>query len=354
MVKKISGRAWLSIVTAVILGVILFTSRHEIVRAWELLHQVDLTMILLLVPLQFLSYYATGESMFAYLRAQGRVKHISVPSLARLSLEMNFVNHVLPSAGVSGVSYMGWRLKHYNVPPSKSTAAQIARVIVTFGAYAVLLVVAVLALLFDGALNRLTVTLTAVLVLAILGMIAVVIYLLENSRHFEGLAMHLMAIANGLVRIFTFGKRSQIITSSRPLVEFFEEVQKDYRQVRAKKKMLAVPFIWGFVFNLAEIAMFYCAFLALGHPINPAPLVVAYGLAGAAGIFMVTPGGAGVYEIIMVGFLVAAGIDQQVGIAAIVLARVLLMAGTVIAGYAFYQQAIIKHGKRHTHSDSTS
>ena len=91
--------------------------------------------------------------------------------------------------------------------------------------------------------------------------------------------------------------------------------------------------------------MFYCVFLALGHPINPAPLVAAYGLAGASSIFMVTPGGAGAYELIMVAFLAAAGIDNQAGIAAIVLTRVLLMAGTIIGGYAFYQQAIVKRGK---------
>ncbi len=345
MVKKISGRTWLSLATIAVLAVVIYLSRHEIVQAWHLLGRVDIGIIWWLIPLQFISFYATGEAMFSYLRAQGRVNHISGLKLARLSLEMNFVNHVLPSAGVSGVSYMGWRLKHYGIMPSKSTAAQLARIVVSFGAYGVILIIAALAMLFDGSLNRLAVLVTVGLVVAIIGMIAAIIYILEHNNHFEGLAKWLVNLANGTVKTLTFGHISQAVKSAKPLVGFFGELSKDYRQVRSRKKMLIVPLFWGFVFSLTDIAMFYCAFLALGYPINPAPLVVAYGLAGAAGIFTATPGGAGVYEVIMVAFLVAAGIDQQAGIAAIVLTRILLMAGTIICGYAFYQQAIIKRKK---------
>ncbi len=106
------------------------------------------------------------------------------------------------------------------------------------------------------------------------------------------------------------GRRKKGIKSSKSLAGFLNELQKDYCQVKSKKKMIIKPFFWGLVLNLSDIAMFYCVFLALGHPINPAPLVAAYGLAGASSIFMVTPGGAGAYELIMVAFLAATGIDN--------------------------------------------
>lgn len=61
---------------------------------------------------------------------------------------------------------------------------------------------------------------------------------------------------------------------------------------------------------------------------------------------MVTPGGAGLYEAIMVSFLAAAGIAPQLSIAGIVLTRVILMLGTILTGYVFYQQAITRHGTR--------
>ena len=160
------------------------------------------------------------------------------------------------------------------------------------------------------------------------------------------MAAGLTGFANWFVKIITLGRVPKAVKSTEPLVGFFKDLKKDYRQVKSKKKMLTMPLFWGFLFILAEISMFCCAFLALGYNINPAPLVVAYGLASAAGIVMVTPGGAGLYEVIMVAFLVATGVDQQAGIAAIVLARVLLMAATIIAGYAFYQQAIMKRRRK--------
>ena len=58
-----------------------------------------------------------------------------------------------------------------------------------------------------------------------------------------------------------------------------------------------------------------------------------------------TPGGAGVYEAIMIVFLSMTGVAPDVAIAGIVLTRVILLAGTIIFGYIFYQHALIKYGR---------
>ncbi len=345
--RRISWRTWLSILTLVIVAVVLYTARQELAHAWRLLHEVDLVVLLsLLVPLQFLSYYAMGETLFSYLRSQGQAKKISTFGFARLTLEMNFVNHVLPSAGMSGISYMGWRLRHFGVSLTKSTTAQLVRIVATFGGYAIVLAIAVLFMLADGSLNRWISLTTAVLVAAIFGMIIGMVYILENTRNLPKIARLLVRFANACIKILSFGKQPKKFPSAQPTIDFLLEVRKDYQHIRANKKVLHVPMLWGILFCIVEVGMFYSSFLALGYPINPAPLVVAYGLAGAAAIFMVTPGGAGVYEFVMIGFLVAVGVDPRAGIAAIVLVRALLMVGTIIAGYYFYQQAIIKHGKR--------
>lgn len=92
--------------------------------------------------------------------------------------------------------------------------------------------------------------------------------------------------------------------------------------------------------------MFSIAFWALGTPINPAALVIGYGVASLAGFFMVTPGGAGGYEVLMIGFLVSAGIDRGAAVAAILLSRTILVIGTVASGYIFYQLALNKYGRK--------
>jgi uncharacterized membrane protein YbhN (UPF0104 family) len=47
----------------------------------------------------------------------------------------------------------------------------------------------------------------------------------------------------------------------------------------------------------------------------------------------------------MVAFLAIAGLSQGTAIAGIVLTRVILLLGTIILGYVFYQHAILKYGK---------
>ena len=91
--------------------------------------------------------------------------------------------------------------------------------------------------------------------------------------------------------------------------------------------------------------MFWVTFLALGTVVNPAPLLIGYGLATIAGMVFVTPGGAGGYELLMIGFLTSAGINPGASVAAVLLTRTLLILGTIITGYFFYQQALNKYGK---------
>ena len=58
-----------------------------------------------------------------------------------------------------------------------------------------------------------------------------------------------------------------------------------------------------------------------------------------------TPGGTGVYEAIMIIFLTMAGMSPDVAIAGIILTRAILLTGTIVFGYIFYQHALIKYGK---------
>ena len=91
--------------------------------------------------------------------------------------------------------------------------------------------------------------------------------------------------------------------------------------------------------------MFVVVFLALGVFVNPATLMIGYGVAGLAGIVAFTPGGAGVYETIMILFLSMANTSPELAIAGIILTRAILLTGTIVFGYIFYQHALIKYGK---------
>ncbi|MDB5186839.1 MAG: rane protein of unknown function [Candidatus Saccharibacteria bacterium] len=340
-----SFRAWLSTITLVLIAVIIYFSRTELFHAWKLLEQVNIWILLLLIPGQLLVYYAGGEMMFSYLRQKKSIDNISPFGLARMSLEMNFVNHVLPSGGVSGVSYMGWRLGGYGVSPSKSTMAQVVRYSMGFAAFIALLSLAVLVVTIDGGINRWIILVSSILATGMIGVIITAMFVMSSTKRMTWFAGWTVRTANRIVRKVTFGRKKQLLKQDRVNM-FFDELHKDYLALNTDKRILIKPFLWGLLFNAADVSLFLITFWALGVPVNPAPILIAYGVASVAGFFVITPGGAGAYEAIMVAFLALAGLAQGTAIAGIVLTRVILLIGTIGLGYLFYQHAIMKYGKK--------
>ena len=141
--KQLSFRTWLSIMTFVLIALILFLSRHELLQAWHLLQQVNIWVLIAVFPVAALGYLAAGEMIFSYLRQKGFVRDVSPFALMRLSLELNFVNHAFPSGGLSGISYANWRLRKYGVSTGRATMAQMVRYVMGFVAVVLFLAVAV-------------------------------------------------------------------------------------------------------------------------------------------------------------------------------------------------------------------
>lgn len=340
-----SFRAWLSVVTLVFVAIIIFFSRHELEHAWQLLGKVNIWILLLLIPGQMLVYFAGGEMIFSYLRSKKSIEHISAFILVRMSLEMNFVNHVLPSGGVSGISYMTWRLGKYGVTAGRATMSQVVRFAAGFAALIVLIALSVLIVTIDGNINRWIILMSSILVFGMVGSIIGFIYLISSHKRTITFGNWLVRVVNRLVRKLTFGRKRSVLNKHKVEV-FFNEMHHDYLALRQDKRILIKPFLWGLVFTIADVGLFLITFWALGVPVNPAPILIAYGVAALAGFFVVTPGGAGAYEAIMVAFLAIAGLGQGVAIAGIVLTRVILLLGTIVLGYVFYQMAVLKYGKR--------
>ena len=72
---------------------------------WYSLQRINIWIVLLIIPEQILMYYAAGQIYFAFLRQRKNFK-ISQARLTRISLEINFVNHALPSGGESGLGFV--------------------------------------------------------------------------------------------------------------------------------------------------------------------------------------------------------------------------------------------------------
>ena len=291
------------------------------------------------------TFFASSETIFTYLSAKGAIKKVGVLERARMALELNFVNHTLPSGGVSGISYMTWRLGKIGVSPGRAASAQVVRYVAGFIASIILIAISVLAVTVDGEVNRWIIlvssTIVTFMILATIGMV----YLVSSRARMRMFADWSSKTINRITRKLTSGKK-RVLVHEKKIFDFFEEMHDDYLELRRDYKVLIVPVLWAIAFTAAEASLFVITFWALGTPVNPAPLLIAYILASVAGFIVVTPGGAGAYEAIMVAFLATAGIASGAAIAGIVLTRVIILIVTIAFGYLFYQYALGKYGKR--------
>ena len=314
----------MSIVTLAVLVLIIFLSRAELARAWELLGRANIWLLMLLVPFQIIVYFAGGEMIFAYLRDKKLIGHIWRFEQTRIALELNLVNHIFPSA--------------------RSTFAQVIRYVTGFLSLMVLLILAVLVLSIDGQVNRYIVTSSFLLVLVVLALTFGLIFMFSSRKRMHNTAVRVSRVVNAVVRWATLGKIKRLLVSTK-IEAFFAEMHDDFVELSEHRRLLIKPLVWGAIYAIFDVLMFIVAFWALGVSVNPAVLIIGYGVAGLASLVAFTPGGAGVYEAIMIVFLSMTGVAPDVAIAGIVLTRVILLAGTIIFGYIFYQHALIKYGR---------
>lgn len=342
---KFSFRTWLTIITLALLTIVIIVAWPEIKKGIALLGQANLLILLILIPVQLASYYATGGMIFSYLRAKGNIKDMGHWSMTRLALELNFVNHIVPSGGAAGFSYLAWVLSRHNVSVARSTMSQIIRFALTFISFVLLLVIAVAILIFNHQIDRTIVFVSVGLIVVATAGTLLGVWLIKDLKRMRKFSTWITNIANKFMHWVSRGKKNNVVKAN-VLLEFFDGLHDDYLVIRRERKILIVPFIWATVANLLDVSLIWISFWALGYVIDPALLFVAFGIASTAGAVSVTPGGAGVYEAVMITFLAASNVPADIAIGGALLARVTLLAGTILFGYIFYQQTILKYGKQ--------
>jgi uncharacterized protein (TIRG00374 family) len=240
---------------------------------------------------------------------------------------------------------MDWLLGFHGVTPGRATIAQVIRYVMTFVSFVILLVIAVLVLILDHTIARPILLISFLMVLACIGLVVASVSLLGNKQRLEHFSNWLVKTGNRFITWVSRGRKQNTI-QAKPVDEFFGDLHKDYLDIKRDKALLLKPFLWSIPANVLDVLLLWIAFWSLGTPVDPATLFIAFGLSGAASIVAVAPGGAGIYEAIMIAFLASSGVAPEVAIAGTLLARVTLVIGTIAFGYAFYQMTINHYGKR--------
>jgi uncharacterized protein (TIRG00374 family) len=223
--------------------------------------------------------------------------------------------------------------------------AQAVRLAVGFAAFSALLAVSVLLITLDSGINRVLILLSSSLVSMMIALTVASMYFLSDVRRVRKVSQPITTIINTVVEKVTFGKYPRVVTSEK-VQAFLEDMHEDYLELKRDLRILKKPFYWALVFTITDVALYFVAFWALGTMVNPAPILIAYGTAMIAGFALLTPGGSGGYEALMVMVLVIAGLGQATAIAGVVLTRVILLLLILVVGYFFYHDSLMRRGKR--------
>ena len=331
-------KVWLNILTAAALVAIIGFAWHDIWSAFSRMRDLNLWILVLMIPAQFMVFFALAKLFQHFFLATDT--HLSLRRLMPPMIELNFVNHVFPSGGVSGFSYLTFRLRKFGVSTAKSTLAQLARFAFTFIAFIPLLVLALVILAIEGRTSSLVVLAASAVTTAIICSTAVVVFVIGSPTRIDVFTAGLVRAINRLVRSFHRHKKG--INPDR-VRQTFMELHEDYRVLRRDPQKIRRVIWWALVTNIAEVALLYIVFVAHGEWVNPGAVVIAFTIANLAALVAVLPGGVGVYEPLMSAVLVAGGIPAGLALSATLVYRVIAMLLSLLTGYVLYQKAL-HHG----------
>ena len=349
MFKKI-----LSVITLVLVVIIAYNAFSEVVivdgqsmtmleATWYALKSINIWVLLMIIPEQILMYYAAGQIYFAFLKQRKDFK-ITQAKLTRISLEINFVNHALPSGGTSGLAYLIWRLKDFNISAGQISFIHILRYGICAVGNALQTIFAILFVLITGSVmagGMWAIWLSALIAFGIMGLIIVAWLIVRKQKNIDWLADTSSKFINKLVRKFTRGKKRKFL-KEESVVKFFNDLREDYLNLKKNRRILGRPMIWGLFYSFLELATYWVVACSLGHPEILPQIMIAEGVGSVVGTVMVTPGGMGGYEGAFVAVLVATGVDLQTATITVIVTRVFVLIGTIVSGYGFYQHALMQ------------
>ena len=270
--------------------------------------------------------------------------NVAYKFMLRVVLELNFVNTIFPSGGVSGFSYFSIRLKPTGISTAQSTLANLVKNIAIFVSFQILLIIGLLMLAIDGRASGLLILVAGSLVtLSVIGTFLFA-YVIGSKNRINDFLLFLTKAINKIVHIIS--RRPETISLSRAQ-RAFGELHENYRQIRSNFSDLYRPLSYALVANLAEVMTIYVVYLAFGYWVNPGAIIIAYAVANFAGFISVLPGGVGIYEFLMTAILTAGGVPASLSIPVTVMYRVLNMTIQLIPGYVLYHKALREnHGAR--------
>ncbi len=315
------------------LGIVVYLNRNDLRSFWSLLRELRWYIMAAVVVVQVGSYWLNA----LYYRSILRIFSDEVGTLRLFegALATNFVNYVLPSAGLAGAGYLSQVLSP-EVPRGVSVLVQLMRY--ALSALSVLLMMPVgLGLLYAFGIEqgRSVVGITEASAIAITAGAFALVALVQH----EGM---LRRVLTWLLR-----RLRRLITPARSeaIWRFVDQFYQAYHSMVSHKAKMLAPFGWSMLYIMVELTTPYMVFLAFGKVVNPGIVVMAYLFANIASIFGGVFFSTGIFELGMAGILVALGVEFTLAVAVTTVYRVANLLIGLPPGFFYYRKYLASHGE---------
>lgn len=315
----------LSFVGLLGLALLIVLDRHLLESFWHLIKTIRWYVVVLMIFIELFSFYLNALYYRSILRIFSY--EVGVRRLFEGALATNFVNYVIPTAGIAGAGYLSQVLSP-EVPRGEGVLTQIMRYALSSLAILIMMPVGVLLIFLghDAAHPVIRVAILSALSITILGVFIVAIVQRE-------------AMLRRMIH-WLEGKLRQRFTKlkNRSLDRLLDEFYVGYRAMTRQKRRMLIPFAWSLVYIVVQICMLYVGFLAFGKTLNPGIVIMAYLFGNIVSIFGGALFSTGTFEVGMAGTLVALGSSFALAISVTTVYRVLSLLAGLPLGFIYYRK----------------
>ncbi len=343
--SKFSFRTILSILTIFLVAYVVYQNWPDILETLNHLQETNVFVLLLLIPEQLFMYYACGQIFFSYLRNRKNVQKFSNGEILRISTELNFVNHAIPAGGVGGLAFLTYRLMPYNVSAGQASFLYLFRYAVTTVINYAQALVAIAILLIFNLIPSDAMWIIPVSLLMNMGVfffLWFVVYIASSGKRIEFFSRTVSRLMNVTVRLLTFGHKKQLMRYDK-ISSYFADIHESVKIAKENKRYLKKPAMWGLIYSFCEITTYWIVAISLGRP-ELLPFIMVGEAIGSVFDGIVPYG---LYELGMVGVMIALGVDFPTATIITVMTRVITLVFTIVSGAWPYYKAIQgkKNGK---------
>ena len=338
---KFPWRTLISIATVALVGYVVYENWDGFVATFNNLDQANIFVLILLIPEQLFMYFACGQIFFSYLEKKLH-KMFGWKEKLKISTELNFVNRAVPAGSLGGLAYLTYRLRQFDITAGQASFLYIFRYAITTVVNYLQALVAILILLVLGVIPEEATWIIWVSLLMNMGVFIVlglVIYVASSKKRIDFFGRIVEKVMNLVTKIITLGHRNHMVRHDK-IQNYLLSIHDCVKMARKDKKSLVRPTIWGVIYSLCEIGVYWIVAISLGRPeILP---VIMVGEAIGSVFDGIVPYGP--YELGMVGVMgiMLGGSEEAVAMSLIVvvMARALSLIFTIATGYWPYNQAI--------------